>query len=671
MGEAAARGFDLGAGAAVRGLLVAAAFATVLVVVGVLVPSTAATVLGGLVGLVAVGFAALLLRALLRRFRGIEQKLDRVDRAVVQGTDKLAQTRAGSLERAEGQREAVLALLSAHRDLAEQLSQVTALLVAPAEGAGQVTDGVPALDDGPAGTPPAFLSTRLALAMLTLLVDAGDVMAADHLARSHDLAADAPLRQQRALARQLRDRGYLTRAMVWFEAAALVGDPRDVHALELRRAETAVLSGTSRPAPLPCTELGTAGNRVLHVVGKTLPGTQSGYTLRTHYTALAQARAGLEPHVVGQAGSTEHTEPAREDIDGIAYHRVPGPDPLQVGAVQWLEQNTRGLLQVVQQVRPALLHAHSDYLNSLSAQAVGEATGIPVVYEARGFWEESWLSRAIDRYEWADLDAQVRAHGMPEAYSWRRDREREARGRASHVVTLARVMAERIVGDGLDPQRLTLAPNAVDTAAFPVTGRDERLAAELGIGSDELVVGYVSSVVEYEGIDTLVDAFALLRGSTKARLRLLVVGGGPVLAQLRRRAADRGLDDAIFTGGVPHHDIPGYYSLLDVFVVPRRPTGVCHIVTPLKPFEAFSTGRTVVLSDVRALAEIAADSDAAALFRAGDPASLAETLGRLVADPERRAVLAERGASWVREHRTWDANAREYLRTYRRLGLSA
>jgi len=56
----------------------------------------------------------------------------------------------------------------------------------------------------------------------------------------------------------------------------------------------------------------------------------------------------------------------------------------------------------------------------------------------------------------------------------------------------------------------------------------------------------------------------------------------------------------------------------------------------MKPFEAFATGRTVVLSDVRALASIAAESGAAELFRAGDPDSLASVLLALLRNPDRR-----------------------------------
>jgi glycosyltransferase involved in cell wall biosynthesis len=101
--------------------------------------------------------------------------------------------------------------------------------------------------------------------------------------------------------------------------------------------------------------------------------------------------------------------------------------------------------------------------------------------------------------------------------------------------------------------------------------------------------------------------------------------------------------------------------------VPRRPVEVCHLVTPLKPFEAFATGRAVVLSDVRALASIAAESGAAELFTAGDAESLTQVLLGLLGDPRRRRELADAGAAWVRAERTWAANAALYLRLYAEL----
>jgi glycosyltransferase involved in cell wall biosynthesis len=98
--------------------------------------------------------------------------------------------------------------------------------------------------------------------------------------------------------------------------------------------------------------------------------------------------------------------------------------------------------------------------------------------------------------------------------------------------------------------------------------------------------------------------------------------------------------------------------------VPRRSADVCRLVTPLKPFEAFATGRALVLSDVEALREIAEDSGAALLFTAGDAGSLASVLTDLVDDPAKRQTLAWQGAQWVRKSRTWDANAEVYRQVY-------
>jgi glycosyltransferase involved in cell wall biosynthesis len=308
-----------------------------------------------------------------------------------------------------------------------------------------------------------------------------------------------------------------------------------------------------------------------------------------------------------------------------------------------------------------VLHAASDYLNALTATAVGTAYGIPVVYESRGFWEETYLSRQQQRYGW-DLATHADRYGLPDFYLRRRAIEDRVRRAADRVVTLAGVMADRIVAGGVPREHVEVVPNAVDVHAFPVARRDHELAARHGIAADATVIGYISSLAEYEGIDTLIAAYEKVAAVADGPVALLVVGDGAARADLEARAA--GLAGVHFTGQVPHETILSWYGLIDIFVVPRRPVEVCHLVTPLKPFEAFATGRTVVLSDVRALASIAADSGAAELFTAGDPDSLAEVLLRLLGDPARRRELAEAGAAWVRAERTWAANARTYLRLY-------
>jgi glycosyltransferase involved in cell wall biosynthesis len=500
------------------------------------------------------------------------------------------------------------------------------------------------------------------------LLDRGDVLDAYRLVTTRaTMTAIDPITRRR-LWSELQARGYLRHALAVAEVC--LGD-RDGRLHRLAHAklkgEIAVLSGGSAPAA-PRRRYTPVAGRVLHVVGNSLPTAQTGYTLRTHYTAMAQVAAGVDAHVVTQMGyATDRFWRSRRRIDGVTYHRVPGPPRGSLPLDRWLARHTDRTADLVAALRPAVLHAASDYLNAVTALDLGRRFGIPVVYESRGFWEETWLSRQVQTFGW-DLARLEAAHGLPDAYLWRRDTEDRCRREADRVVTLADVMAQRIAAGGVAEDRVSVIPNAVDVDAFPVQTRDRGLATKLGIADEVTVIGYISSLVEYEGIDDLIRAYAAVRAGAPTPVALLIVGDGVEREPLMRHAQGLGLTDVIFTGRVPHDRVLDYYGLIDVFVVPRKPVEVCHLVTPLKPFEAFATGRTVVLSNVRALAAIAAQSQAAELFEAGDPDSLAATLMALLNDEPRRKDLASAGADWVRAHRTWAANAAAYVRLYTELG---
>jgi glycosyltransferase involved in cell wall biosynthesis len=227
-----------------------------------------------------------------------------------------------------------------------------------------------------------------------------------------------------------------------------------------------------------------------------------------------------------------------------------------------------------------------------------------------------------------------------------------------------------MIARGVPAEKIVVVPNAVDVDDFTARAKDEAIAAEIGIAPDETVVGYISSIVGYEGIRYIVDAVAELRRRGRAKVRLLIVGDGVVRPELERQAAELGLDDAIFTGRVPHEAIKRYYSLIDVFVVPRTADRVCQLVTPMKPYEAMAMERAIVVSDVAALREIITDGETGRLFRAEDPIALADVVETLLDDPAERQRLGANARAWVSAHRTWTANAERYRELYGRLGLT-
>jgi glycosyltransferase involved in cell wall biosynthesis len=119
---------------------------------------------------------------------------------------------------------------------------------------------------------------------------------------------------------------------------------------------------------------------------------------------------------------------------------------------------------------------------------------------------------------------------------------------------------------------------------------------------------------------------------------------------------------------VPSAKVRDYHAVLDVFVVPRTPDRVCQLVTPLKPVEAMASGLPVVVSDVRALAEIVHDRETGLLSPSLDAGELADRLQQLLASPDLRAKLGANARHWVARDRTWAHNAARYREAYQDLG---
>jgi glycosyltransferase involved in cell wall biosynthesis len=488
------------------------------------------------------------------------------------------------------------------------------------------------------------------------------------------LAADQPETASAALRRLASDdraRPVLAARLAWrqgrpTEAVESLGHAKGGSAKRLHKtlaAELAVLAG-AHPRPRAGTATGdltrTTG-RILHLVNDALPASSAGYTIRTHQIVLAQRAASLDPHVVTRCGYpvTQGRIDGRRLVmlDGIPYHRLLPwrmPGRADKAADLGLDMAAR----LAGQVRPAVLHAASNYANAQIALALGRRYGLPVVYEVRGFWEDTWLSRHPNGRDLASS----------ELYRRNRDLETRCMLAADLVVTLGEAMRDEIVARGVPAEKVLIVPNAVSEEFLQPLPDATALRNELGIKPKEHVVGVVSSLVPHEGIGTLLEATRLLK-DRGLPVRVLIVGDGPERAALQRQAAGLGLGEAaIFTGHVPAAKVREFHALLDVFVVPRTPDRVCQLVTPLKPVEAMASGLCVVTSDVKALAEIIKPDVTGALTIPQDPLALADSLELLVSSPDMRRKLGDNAREWVARDRTWAHNAARYRDAYARLG---
>lgn len=405
--------------------------------------------------------------------------------------------------------------------------------------------------------------------------------------------------------------------------------------------------------------------RILHVLDHSLP-LHSGYAFRTAAILREQRALGYETfhlttprHRAAATGAWTPREAsaASETAEGLNFVRTPftaGWRSRMPGVGPYIDEmyaTTARLAELVDRVRPDVLHAHSPVLTAIPALRVGRRAGIPVVYEVRALWEDG----AVDHGT---------THPGSLRYAATRALETFVLKRARHVTTICQGLAREIASRGIAPEQITVIPNAVDTSAFafdPV--RDRELTESLGL-QGSVVLGFIGSYYGYEGLELLVDAFAKLC-ARRADVRLLFVGGGPREDALRARATELGVADRIrFAGRVHHDDVPRYYSVVDLLVYPRMPVRVTELVTPLKPLEAMAQGRMLIASDVGGQRELVRDGETGFLFAAGSVDALVETVLRVLGAPGEWARVRAQARRFVETERTWKSSVARYRAVY-------
>ncbi len=234
---------------------------------------------------------------------------------------------------------------------------------------------------------------------------------------------------------------------------------------------------------------------------------------------------------------------------------------------------------------------------------------------------------------------------------------------ADAVASTSHCMADqaRTIAAGLG--EIPVTPFGIDLAMFsgvPVPMRD---------GEDTLVIGTIKAMEQTYGVDTLIEAFALLASKLAAdghplgkRVALRLVGDGAQMNELRSLAARLGVADRVtFVGAVPHKQVPAELAKLDVFVALSRQESFGVAV-----LEAGAAGLPVVVSDAAGLAEVVIDGSTGIVVPREDPAAAMGALYRLATDPPIRTAYGQAGREHVRDNYAWERCVERMLSVYER-----
>ncbi len=211
------------------------------------------------------------------------------------------------------------------------------------------------------------------------------------------------------------------------------------------------------------------------------------------------------------------------------------------------------------------------------------------------------------------------------------------------------------------PSRVEVVYGGVDSQFKPIVDVTTLEAIRRKYGLNFPFILYVGTIEPRKNLGRLLHAYTQLRSRSGVKHRLVIAGGlgwlyQDVLREIEELTADH---EVAFLGRVPDEDLPALYSLADIFAFPSLYEGF-----GLPPLEAMACGRPVVCSNTSSLPEVV--GDAGVLVSPYDVDGLADALHQLIEDPDRRALLGERGLARAREF-SWNASAQRLLEIYRRL----
>ena len=188
-----------------------------------------------------------------------------------------------------------------------------------------------------------------------------------------------------------------------------------------------------------------------------------------------------------------------------------------------------------------------------AAYAVSQIKRVPFVFELRDLWPES-----------------IKAVGAMKdslATEWLEKLELHLYCKAERIISATYSFRRVLAARGIDPRKIDVITNGVDTARFGLRPKDAELTKAIGL-EGKFVAGYIGTHGMAHGLETLLRAAAYLRRQPGGEVFLfLFIGDGARKLELMEAAKDMELDNVVFLDSVPKQDVVKYWSLLDVSII--------------------------------------------------------------------------------------------------------
>lgn len=211
---------------------------------------------------------------------------------------------------------------------------------------------------------------------------------------------------------------------------------------------------------------------------------------------------------------------------------------------------------------------------------------------------------------------------------------------------------------GIPDAKNTLIHNGVDTEIF---SPDKNLLASTNhpFARDCFFIGTVGRIQDVKNHSGLIDAFILLQKRLPtAKIRLAIVGDGPLLPALKKKVASAGLEEFVWLPG-SRTDIAETIRDFDVFVLPSIAEG-----TPVTILEAMASGLPVIATRVGGIPEVVRHNETGILVPPADTHALANAMATYYQHPELVIGHGTKGREYVVRKNSLQAMLAAYTKLY-------
>jgi colanic acid biosynthesis glycosyl transferase WcaI len=286
----------------------------------------------------------------------------------------------------------------------------------------------------------------------------------------------------------------------------------------------------------------------------------------------------------------------------------------------------------------------------ITAWLLGAIYGIPYCYNLQDIWPDVAVKLGMLRGA-----RTIRFFEAMEMFIYRH---------AAQIFAISAEFRDNLLRKDVDPARVEVIPNFVDTTRITPLSRDNRLAEEHGL-IGRFVALYAGNVGLSQGLDVILDSAVSLRAEPD--ILFLIVGSGGKRDELSAEAAARGLDNVRFLPLQPEEDVSLLYASSDVCLVPLK-RGIAENSVPSKTYTIMAAARPYIagVDEGSNVWKLTREAECGVCISPEDAPALVNAILRLRSDPETRRRMGRSGREYVEQH-----FARETVTARYRAGLEA